>query len=320
MILITGGLGFIGSHTARALLDQGESCLLFQRRTATRIPDILATGEVAVERGDLADLDSFIGLGDRYPITGIVHLAGSAPWPPSAQPPVDAARTAVTTLLNVFEAAIRWGVPRIGLASTIGVYGGVAGSPPYGEGVPLSLSASHAIPDFKKIGELLAGHLAGATGLEIVNFRIAGVWGPLGRPASVFFGAPQLLHAAAHGVAPDLSALYSPAFTDNGADLCYVKDCGRGIALLQLAKRLNHQTYNIASGRVTTYAELTEALATVAPGTRIDLPTGRDPNGPAHDVFLDISRIRDDVDFKPEYDTQRAAGDYVEWLRAGNER
>jgi nucleoside-diphosphate-sugar epimerase len=30
VILITGGLGFIGSHTARALLDLGESCLLTQ--------------------------------------------------------------------------------------------------------------------------------------------------------------------------------------------------------------------------------------------------------------------------------------------------
>ena len=32
MILITGGLGFIGSHTTRALLDLGESCVLVQRR------------------------------------------------------------------------------------------------------------------------------------------------------------------------------------------------------------------------------------------------------------------------------------------------
>ncbi len=34
MILITGGLGFIGSHTTRALLELGESCVLAQRRAA----------------------------------------------------------------------------------------------------------------------------------------------------------------------------------------------------------------------------------------------------------------------------------------------
>jgi len=37
MILITGGLGFIGAHTARALLDLGESCLLTQHRARTRL-------------------------------------------------------------------------------------------------------------------------------------------------------------------------------------------------------------------------------------------------------------------------------------------
>jgi nucleoside-diphosphate-sugar epimerase len=44
MILITGGLGFIGSHTTQALLDLGESCVLVQRRAAV-VPDALV-GEV----------------------------------------------------------------------------------------------------------------------------------------------------------------------------------------------------------------------------------------------------------------------------------
>ncbi len=43
MILITGGLGFIGSHTTRALLDLGESCVLVQRR-APELPADLARG------------------------------------------------------------------------------------------------------------------------------------------------------------------------------------------------------------------------------------------------------------------------------------
>ena len=41
MILITGGLGFIGSHTTRAMLDLGESCVLVQRRAAA-VPDAFA--------------------------------------------------------------------------------------------------------------------------------------------------------------------------------------------------------------------------------------------------------------------------------------
>ena len=49
MLLVTGGLGFIGSHTVRALLDLGEGCVLVQRRTAGA-PASLAGGEPASQQ------------------------------------------------------------------------------------------------------------------------------------------------------------------------------------------------------------------------------------------------------------------------------
>ena len=107
MILITGGLGFIGQHVTRALLEAGESCVLVQRRDPV-LPDDLA-GEagrrVFAERADIADLGALLAVGTRHRVTGIVHLAGSVPWPPGAQPPVAAARSAVGSLLNVVQAA-----------------------------------------------------------------------------------------------------------------------------------------------------------------------------------------------------------------------
>jgi UDP-glucose 4-epimerase len=323
MILLTGGLGFIGSHTARALLDLGESCVLLQRRAPASVPAALA-GEVGrrvfVEQADVTDLAALREVGKRHAITGIVHLAGSVPWPPGAYEPVDGARQAIGGLLNVFQAAVDLGVARVGTASTIGVYAGVQADPPYREDLPLPMSAGHVIPAFKKIGELLADYLAGTAGLEAVTYRIGATWGPLGRPDSPFFAAPQLVRAAVAGTSPDLSALYSPAYAGNGIDLCYVKDCGRAIALLQLAGRLSHRTYNIASGRLTTYQDLAAAIKKTIPGARIGLPDGRDPNGPDSDLYLDLSRIRQDTGYQPEFDTERSVADYIRWLRAGHDR
>jgi len=322
MILITGGLGFIGSHTAQALLDVGEQCVLVQRR-APVVPDGL-TGEagrrVFVEQADVADLSALYEVGSRYKITGIVHLAGSMPWPPGAYEPVDGSRRAVGGLLNVLQAACDWGVARVGIASTIGVYGGVAGDPPYREDMPLPMTSGHVIPAFKKIGELLADYVGGVTGVEVVNYRIGGIWGPLGRAASPFFAAPQLVHAAVRGTPPDLSMLRSSAHEDDGIDLCYVKDCGRALALLQTSERLSYRTYNVANGRAVSYGEIAAAIRKVIPGAEIELPGGRDPSGPGRDTYLDIRRIREDVGYQPAYDTERAVADYIAWLRAGNER
>jgi UDP-glucose 4-epimerase len=79
MILVTGGLGFVGSHTTRALLDAGESCVLVQRREPVLPEDLAGEGgrRVSLEKADIADLDALLDIGTRHKITGIVHLAGS---------------------------------------------------------------------------------------------------------------------------------------------------------------------------------------------------------------------------------------------------
>ena len=76
MILITGGLGFIGLNTARALLEVGETCVLTQHRVA-RIPEVLK-GEMGtrlfIEPLDVTDANAFLALGKKHHISGIVHL------------------------------------------------------------------------------------------------------------------------------------------------------------------------------------------------------------------------------------------------------
>lgn len=317
MILITGGLGFIGTHTVQALLDAGEECVLLQRSHA-HVPAGRFDRPVAVEQADATDLEALRAVGRRHRITGIVHLAGSMPWPVTDEPPVQAAQRTLGSLFNLLQVAQEWGVRRVALASTIGVYGG-AKDPfegPLTEDLPLSMQAPHLIPTFKKVSELLGGHLADATGVEVVNLRISGTWGPLGHSPDPFFPAPQLVHAAAHGRAPDLSGVGGRTHAEDALDLCYVKDTGRAIALLQLAEHLHHRTYNVASGHATTNAEVAAAIRSAVPDAQVDLPAGGEPRR----TWLDITRLREDTGYAPLWDLERAAADYVAWLRAGNER
>ena len=313
MILVTGGSGFIGSHTVRALHGFGEASVVVQRRTG-QVPAHLADLPVIAEQADVADLGALRAIGARHQITGIVHLAGY-PAPRGTVGGIEATQGLLDGLLNVTRVAQEWGVRRVGLASTLGVYGGIETGGPLTEDLPVRLTAPHPIPRSKKITELLGEQLAEAAGVEFVNFRISGTWGPLGHE-DPFFAAPALIHAAASGQPLDLSGLLVQPRLGDGLDLCYVKDTGRAIALLQLAGNLKYRTYNIASGRVTTNANVIAAIRQTVPGADLQLPAGTGRPGAA----LDITRLRQDTGFEPEYDTARAAADYVAWLKAGNAR
>ena len=313
MILVTGGSGFIGGHTVRALHDLGERCVIVSRRGGS-LPAHLADLPVVAEQADVADLEALRAIGSRHTITGIVHLAGY-PAPRGTVGGIDATQGLLDGLLNIVRVAQDWGVARIGLASTIGVYAGLTQDGSLTEDLPVQLTAPHPIPRSKKIGELLGEQLAEATGIDIVNLRISGTWGPNGHE-DPFFAAPALIHAAATRRPLDLSGLLVPVHLQDGLDLCYVKDTGRAIALLQLAETLNHRTYNVASGRVTTNADIISAIHDVDPAVMLELPDG--PNRPGNP--LDITRLHHDTGYTPEYDTALATADYIAWLRAGHQR
>ena len=188
MLLITGGLGSIGSHTARALLDLGESVVLTAHRS-TRLPEFLgdeAGGRVVVEPLDTTDEAAFLDLGKRHEITGIVHLAAARYDLPD---PVAYLRADTLGLLNALEAATVWGVRRFSVASSIAVYLGVD-EVALREDAPLPAVAAHQIPVFKKTAELFATLAGDSAGFDVVNLRIGTVWGPLGR-------ARQPVHSAA---------------------------------------------------------------------------------------------------------------------------
>ncbi|TDD91408.1 NAD(P)-dependent oxidoreductase [Actinomadura darangshiensis] len=301
MILVTGGLGFIGSHVAQALLDLGEECVLTRHRSGPPPAFLRPAGRVAVEPLDMTDRDAFLGLGDRHPITGIVHLAGVGL---GALDPIDELRANTSGLLNALQAARDWGVGRICVASTIGVYGGVRENP-LREDAPLPPGTPHTIPAFKRAAEELTSVVSGETA---VILRIGAIWGPLGRPSSPFFAIPGLVNAAVRGEP-------CTAYAGDGIDALYARDCGRAIALLQTTEKVHHGIYNIGSGHATTNAEVAAAVEKVVPDAAIELADGRSPDAPDENLVLDTSRLHGDTGFTLAYDIEAAVADHVAWLR-----
>ena len=311
MILVTGGFGAIGAHTALALADQGERVVVTRNRTAA--PPSFLEGRVEVEQADLADLGSLLAIGDRHAITGIVHLAAVALEEPDA---IAFMRRNTAMLLNVLEVARTWGVRRVAVASSIGVYIGTPG-PRWHEDLALVPAMSpNSIVAFKKSVEAITPQILQGTGVEPITLRIGTIWGPLGHPDSPFFPIPRLVSATVRGEDPDLTPPRPPGFADDGGDRCYVKDCGRAIALLMRADRLRHDTYNISSGQPVANHEFVTAVNAAVAGAQASLHPGRDPAAPAEDPYLDTTRLVRDIGFEPAFDVRAGVADYVAWLRA----
>lgn len=310
---MTGGLGFIGLHTARALVDAGETCVLTQYRVR-RQPDFFRDeiGQRAfVEQLDVTDAGRLAEIGERYPITGIVHLAVPALV---GVTPAEELRVNVLGLVNLLEAAERWKVRRVSIASSGAVYAGVSEAVQR-EDMALRLRGDNGTEAYKKAFEIVAGYFADRTGLDLLNLRISGIWGPLYHSMANL--PSRAVHAAVGGRALQPGPR-GPDHADDGGDWCYVKDCARGIASLQLAGQLRHRTYNVASGRVSTNAELVAAVQEVVPGAVLPLQPGRDPRRPGAPGHADLSRIHEDTGYEPAYDLRRGVAEYVAWLRAGN--
>lgn len=320
MILITGGLGFIGLHTARALLALGETCVLTQHHV-TRTPEVFK-GEIGsrlfIEQLDMTDSDAFLRLGEKYSITGIIHLAVSWTRNPGSRvlELFEDIQANMIGLANALEAAQAWTVKRILVASTLNVYADER-TLPWREDQRLSLTAPDLVSAIKKSNEIVADYLARQTRIECIMMRFGEIYGPL----NPWNALPNVLvHAAITGTKPDLTSQLGGVRADEGSDRCYVKDAAHAVALLQVAETLHHQVYNIAAGRPTTNQDLVTAIKEVLPESIIDLPSDGKWTDPRAIPSLDITRLVEDTGYQPQYTTKQAIADYIAWLRVGNNK
>lgn len=312
MILVTGGMGFIGLHTTRELLDAGSGVVL-TRYQVRREPDFLAGDlgtRVAVETVDTGNSHAVHDLMSRHEIDSVIHLAVPAL---NRLAPAQEAQANLTGLLNVLEAARVHGARRVTIASSVAVYDG-AGESPWREDMPLPVASASPTGAFKKMTETVADHYADRTGMDVLMLRIGMIYGPLYH--SMMNLPSRLAHAAVRGSEPDLSGPAGVPHAGDGHDLCYVRDCARAIRLVHLAPQLAHRIYNIGGGRLTTYGELAGAVAAARPGPPVRLRPGTSPNGGGlySGGYMDVSRIRAETGYEPAYDVKTAIADYCAWL------
>jgi UDP-glucose 4-epimerase len=311
MILLTGGMGFIGLHTARALLDAGEDVVLTRFRT-WRLPDFLEPeldARLHVETVDMADGWGLLDVLRRHAVTSVVHLA----VPALGTGPAQEYGSAVQGLVNVLEAARQHGARRVSVASSLAVYGR-AGAGPWCEDAPLAVESASHTEAAKKAMEVIGLHYADRTGLEVLMLRLAAIYGPLYHSMANL--PSRLCHAAVAGAQPDLAGVRGGVqYAEDAGDLCHVRDCADGIRLLHLAPSLRHRVYNVGAGVAVTNGEVAAAVGRAVPGATIALPSRAAAGGGPARPYMDITRIQEETAYAPSHDIDSGVADYVAWLR-----
>ena len=317
--IVTGGLGFIGSHAVRAFAEAGERVVATSYES-TRVPSFLEPhvgNGVTIERCDLDEPGAIEALARKHGADGIVHLALHRRA--SADPGEDI-RINMDKLSHLFDGARAAGVKRICWGSNGAMFAELPEGP-FHEETPVPLTGRVQPGAFKKAWEVLvhnyANNYAATADVEVVSMRISGVFGPTYR--SMLNLPSRLCHAASRGHEPDFSERFGGVpFAGDTFDITYAPDVAEAIRSLQLAPSLAHTVYNIGRAETVTAADLLDAVRAAKPGFDATLQEGRSaryrPN-----ACLDNERITAETGWRPAHTIPAAIADYIAWLDSGQE-
>ena len=125
-ILVAGGAGYIGSHTAKALAEAGREAVLFDDLSAGHAE--AALGATLVQ-GDVRDTAALRAAFREYDVTAVMHFAALLSVADSVTDPVGYYRNNVVGSLSVLEAMVAESVPSLVFSSTAAVYGNPTETP-----------------------------------------------------------------------------------------------------------------------------------------------------------------------------------------------
>ena len=134
MILVTGGAGYIGSHTTLLLLEVGYEVVVFDnlsnasKESLKRVEEL--TGKkIVFEEGDLRDRKRLDEVFDKYEIESVIHFAGLKAVGESVEKPLEYYDNNICGTLRLLEAMQDAGCKKIVFSSSATVYGDPATTP-----------------------------------------------------------------------------------------------------------------------------------------------------------------------------------------------
>ena len=289
--LVTGGAGFIGSHLATHLVEQGHAVRVLDDFSSGKHENIASiAGAIDLLEGDLRDLEQCLGACDDIEV--VFHQAAIPSVPKSVDHPTASHQANIDGTFNILMAAAQKKCRRVIYAASSSAYGDSEVSPKHEELKPTPLSP-YAVQ--KLTGELYGQAFYECFGLETLSIRYFNVFGPRQDPKSQYAAAIPAFVTAILADQPPI--VYGDG--EQTRDFTYIDNVVHGNVLAARAAKPCGQAVNVACGEAVSVNDIIR---------RINELMGKDvkPNyvalrkGDVRHSLADISLARDLIGYEPQ--------------------
>jgi len=310
-ILVTGGAGFIGSHTVDALLARGDEVVCVDnfndyyspQRKHRNLETALDSRLFRLHETDVRDHEGLAHLFAKEQPQKVIHLAAMAGVRNSVQFPLLYEEVNVRGTLNLLELASRHHISNFILASTSSVYG-ASKEIPFREDNP-AMEPLAPYPATKRACELLAHVFHNLHGLRCTSLRFFTVYGPRGRPDMT----PYLFTEA-------ISQGQEIILFDQGRpqrDFTYIRDIVGGV-LAATDADFDLEIINLGNSKPVKMRDFVSVIERlVGREARIispPLPASEPPL-----TCADISKARRLLGFAPSTSVEEGMQEFVQWYQ-----
>ncbi len=329
-ILVTGGLGFIGSHTVVELQNEGYEVLIIDNLSNSSI-DVLdqitsITGKQPVfENLDLKnqhEIKTFFKSNKN--IEGIIHFAASKAVGESVEKPLEYYHNNISSLINLLEEMQNSNISNFIFSSSCTVYG-QADIMPITESAPFK-PAESPYGNTKQIGEEIISDTSKVSNLKAIALRY---FNPIGAHGSAEIGElpigipqnliPYVTQTAA-GIRKELSVFGGDYPTSDGTairDYIHVVDLAKAhtVAMKRLLDRKNKsafEVFNIGTGKGTSVLEVIKAFEKVSNQPLNYKIVGR-REGDIIEAYADTSLANNELKWKTELNLEDALASAWKW-------
>jgi len=310
-ILLTGGAGFIGFHTAAALLKRGDRVVIADnfndyydvKLKKARIAQLGKIKRLKVYKTELSGVKSVERIFKKHRFTNICHLAAQPGVRYSLKDPLRYEYYNNIATMNMLEMARKYSVKKFVFASSSSVYGNNR-KVPFSEkdnvDYPVSFYAAT-----KKANELYGHVYSSLYGINITCLRFFTVYGPWGRPDMAMF---KFVKAILNNKPIDV---YNRGKMKR--DFTYVSDIVKGI-LKAIDRPMKYEVINLGNNRPVKLTRLISVIEKELGVKARKRMLGMQP-GDVKKTYAGISKAKKLLGFSPSTKIEEGVSRFVKWYK-----